>query len=144
MCIRDRTDIDAFLIAKKIQPTAMRKMVYKHFIKEQNALSLSDLEEVFYTADRTTLYRTLKTFEQKGILHTITENNSTKYLLCQNECEEGKHHDIHVHFLCTKCQQVTCLEEIDLTKLQLPKDYQFKEFQFMTRGICPLCQKTLQ
>lgn len=132
------------LIDKKINPTAMRLLIYNHFLNEKNALSLSDIENVFDTADRTTIYRTLKVFEQKGLLHTITENNSTRYLLCHNECSEGNHHDIHVHFLCTNCMQTSCLEDLDLSKLALPKNYRFDEFQFLTKGICNLCLETLQ
>jgi Fe2+ or Zn2+ uptake regulation protein len=41
-------------------------------------LSLSEIENQFENADRITIYRTLKTFEEKGIVHSIQENNTTK------------------------------------------------------------------
>ena len=42
------------------------------------------LEKAFPRADRITIYRTLKTFEEKGIVHGIEEGTTeVKYALCQ-------------------------------------------------------------
>ncbi|MBK5192851.1 MAG: transcriptional repressor, partial [Flavobacteriaceae bacterium] len=50
-----------FLIQKQVKPTAMRLLVYKFLLKQLVATSLTDIELAFYKAERTTLYRTLKT-----------------------------------------------------------------------------------
>ena len=53
------------LEAKEIRPTAMRILIYKLLNKSNKALALSDLENAFSNSERTTLFRTLKTFEEK-------------------------------------------------------------------------------
>ena len=54
------------LTAKNIQPTAMRLLVLKQLVESKSAISLSELENSFESADKVTLYRTLKTFEKKS------------------------------------------------------------------------------
>ncbi|MEX2457345.1 MAG: hypothetical protein WD381_08510, partial [Balneolaceae bacterium] len=54
------------LQTRNIQPTAMRMLVVDFLVQHKVAVSLSDLEEHFSHSDRTTLYRTLKTFQEKG------------------------------------------------------------------------------
>ena len=58
---------DKFLESKGIRPTAMRLLVFQHLVKSKVATTLSDIENAFAKADRTTLFRTLKTFEQKRL-----------------------------------------------------------------------------
>ncbi len=48
-----------------VKPTAMRILVLEYLIDKQVAVSLTDLYEAFEKSDRTTLYRTLKVFEEK-------------------------------------------------------------------------------
>ena len=46
-----------------VRPTAMRILIYKYIAEKEVAVALTDIENAFAKADRTTLYRTLKTFE---------------------------------------------------------------------------------
>lgn len=64
-------EVENMLIAKQITPTPMREMVLEFILKQNTAISLSDLEKEFQHSDRTTLYRTLKTFEEWGMIHNI-------------------------------------------------------------------------
>ncbi|XJR85105.1 hypothetical protein ACH34I_15100 [Elizabethkingia anophelis] len=57
--------IENILDNKKIPITSMRMLVLDAFLEAPQALSLSDLEEKLAQSDRSTLYRTLKTFEKK-------------------------------------------------------------------------------
>src|ERR1700730_5508524 len=89
------------LINKNINPTAMRILVLNFLLKQNSAISLSDIEKGLKPADRITIYRTLKTFEEKGLVHVIDNGTGTpKYALCMDECDADKHHDTHVHFYC--------------------------------------------
>ena len=65
------TDTEHKLASKNTKPTSMRILVYDFLASQQAALSLSEIEAHFEQADRVTLYRTLKTFEEKGIVHSI-------------------------------------------------------------------------
>lgn len=133
--------VQEILTEKKIPATAVRLLVLDAFLSSQKALSLSDLEEVLYPTDRSTVYRTLKTFEKKGLIHGVQENNTTQYLLCHDGCHEGHHHDYHLHFYCTECKNTTCLDEVNFNKISLPSDYRIKELKFVASGICNRCLK---
>ncbi|OJR65776.1 transcriptional repressor, partial [Escherichia coli] len=89
-------NLEQELKAKKINPTAMRLLVLKFLKQQKGAVSLADIEASFEQSDRVTLYRTVKTFESKGLLHSITTNNITHYALCAQGCDEKNHHDTHL------------------------------------------------
>ena len=59
--------IEQFLESKDIRITAMRLLIYKFLASKEVAVTLSDIQNAFDKADRTTLYRTLKTFEEKTL-----------------------------------------------------------------------------
>lgn len=131
-------DIEAKLAKKNTNPTSMRILVYDYLSTCQTALSLSEIEGHFHYADRVTIYRTLKTFEQKGIVHGIQENNTTKYILCSDDCNETTHKDWHLHFYCKICRQTTCKEDILLPK-NMQGDFRIDEIRFFAKGICENC-----
>ena len=66
-------EIETFLEHKNVRPTAMRILIYKYMAKQDTAIALTDVENAFAKAERTTLYRTIKTFEEKGIVHQIED-----------------------------------------------------------------------
>ena len=82
-----KKNIEQKLLSKNTNPTSMRILVYDFLEQQQTAMSLSEIESHFYKADRVTIYRTLKTFEEKGIVHSIQENTTGKYILCHDGCD---------------------------------------------------------
>lgn len=123
---------------KNTKPTSMRILVYDLLAAQKAALSLSEIEDQLYYADRITIYRTLKTFEEKGIIHSIQENNTTKYKLCNDECDEQTHKDWHLHFYCKICKQTTCRENVVLSE-NIPGDFRIDEVRLFAKGICENC-----
>lgn len=126
------------LVSKNTKPTSMRILVYDVVAAQKAALSLSEIESHFEYADRITIYRTLKTFEKKGIIHSIQENNTTKYKLCNDECDENTHKDWHLHFYCKICKQTTCKEDIVLP-ININGNFRMDEVRFFAKGICENC-----
>src|SRR6476469_5124352 len=121
-------ELENILIANEITPTPMRVMVLEYILKQPAAISLADLENEFQHAERTTLYRTLKTFEEKGLIHDIKDGiEATKYALCEEDCKPGIHYDKHIHFYCTHCKELACLPKEDLPEIKLPENYQLQE-----------------
>ena len=56
--------------------------------------------------DRVTLYRTIKQFEEKGLIHEVIDTKGqAKYALCVTECTTHEHHDDHLHFHCSQCDR---------------------------------------
>ncbi|RQO32233.1 transcriptional repressor [Taibaiella sp. KBW10] len=126
---------------KKITPTAMRILTLEFLLEQSAAVSLTDIENHFFRSDRITLYRTLKTFEQKGLIHSIQETNTTKYSLCKDSCGEGTHNDNHLHFYCVQCKETVCLEHVDLSPVMLPPNFEVQQIRFFAKGVCNKCSR---
>jgi Fur family ferric uptake transcriptional regulator len=121
-------ETDKKLTMRNIKPTAMRELVLKVLTEQDRAISLADIEQKFDNADKTTLYRTLKTFEENKLIHSIDDGTgSVKYALCKETCQCHPE-DLHVHFLCTKCHQTYCLNDISIPSM-------------VVKGICSNCDK---
>ena len=133
--------IESVLKAKDIPPTAMRILVLEYLQKQSVATSLQDLEKAFSHSDRTTLYRTLKTFEEKGLVHEIQDGSqAAKYALCAESCKAGSHYDLHLHFYCYSCKQTSCLPKHKVPEVTLPDNFVLKELNLVAKGICDTCK----
>lgn len=133
-------DIESTLKSKKINPTAMRLLVLDFLTKQTSAISLNDLEKGMGPSDRITLYRTLKTFEEKGLVHSIDDGTgATKYALCDTDCDGENHHDLHVHFYCNSCKETFCLPNTQIPEIALPTGFERQEMNLIIKGICELC-----
>lgn len=126
------------LKSKNIRPTSMRILVYEFLKSQIAARSLAEMERHFYQADKVTLYRTLKTFEEKGVVHRIQDDQVGRYLLCAHDCDENSHKDQHLHFYCKKCKQTTCEVNPAIVK-DAAVSYRIDEIKITAKGICKYC-----
>jgi Fur family ferric uptake transcriptional regulator len=126
----------------RLSVTDGRKKILELFLKTPGALAHADIEKYTDAAfDRVTVYRTLQTFVDKGIIHNIpTSDNAILYALCKEECADGHHHDNHVHFICDTCGQTTCLDEVTIPEVKLPKGFRPQFSEMVVKGICAACQ----
>ena len=132
---------DERLKSRNIKPTAMRELVLKILGEQDVAISLAELEQKFDNADKTTLYRTLKTFEENKLIHSINDGTgSVKYALCKETCQCHPK-DLHVHFLCSKCKQTYCLNDIPVPSVNLPTHFTLENINMVVKGICSNCHK---
>lgn len=128
------------LQTRNIQPTAMRLLVLKFLVDQEAAASLHLLEGHFTRSDRTTLYRTLKTFEEKGLVHRIDDaGDSTKYALCPADCTCSYPDDTHLHFFCTNCENTFCFTDLSIPNFPLPDQFIPQKGNFVISGYCPDC-----
>lgn len=124
----------------QLRITDARQDVLRCFIGRGFAMSHADLEALLTDYDRVTLYRTLGTFEEHGIVHRVLDDSgATKYALCAEACTDHHHHDDHVHFKCTVCGQTECLEGVHVPTLVLPAGYQGTELNVLIQGRCARC-----
>jgi len=128
----------------QLSVTESRKSILELFINSTGALAHADIEKSTGEAyDRVTVYRTLQTFVEKGIIHHIpTTDNSILYALCKDNCEAGHHHDNHVHFICDDCSKTVCLEEVIVPKVKLPQGYRQKHTEVVVTGVCDECKES--
>lgn len=121
--------------------TQSRVDILSLFFETKGALAHSSIEKLSgKNFDRVTIYRTLHTFMEKGIIHSIpTADNSILYALCQEHCHDGHHVDNHVHFICDNCGKTFCLDKIITPNIKLPKGFQTLQTNVLLEGICDKC-----
>ena len=133
-------EIEKRLDDNGVRPTAMRILIYKYMAEKEVAVALTDIESAFAKADRTTLYRTLKTFEEKGIVHQIDDGtNISKYALCEPGCNCELEQDLHLHFHCNNCDETVCLTEHKIPHINLPDGSVAEDANLVIKGICEKC-----
>ena len=135
------TRLNDILRRRHLSVTDSRRKILSLFLNSHDALTHGDIEsKAGEKFDRVTVYRTLQTFVEKGIIHTIpTSDNSIRYALCK-DCEEGHHHDDHVHFVCSNCERTICLDDVVSPQINLPQGYHAQNIQVLIYGVCRDCQ----
>jgi len=137
------TTVDDILRRNSLSVTESRKKILNLFLNVNGALAHGDIErKAGEKFDRVTVYRTLQTFVEKGIIHNIpTTDNSVLYALCKGNCTAGHHHDNHVHFICLKCGTTRCLEGVVVPEIKIAREYSINEIEVVVKGICLDCQQ---
>lgn len=108
----------------------------------KGAVRHSDIEKGIPNLDRVTIYRTLQIFSEKGIIHSIPSlDGAVRYALCHSGCEEGHHHDDHVHFVCSLCGVTQCLEHVHVPQVNLPAGFKPTQIEMVVTGVCNSCQQ---
>lgn len=134
-------DFEGLLTRHQLKKTSARLRVLSLMASKGTATSQPDLEGVIGDVDRVTLYRILSTFEEKGIIHKVFDLDGTaKYAMCSSGCVEHHHHDEHLHFNCTQCKNVYCLEDMQLPALNVPEGFTVEGLTLYATGVCPKCQ----
>lgn len=124
----------------RLRSTPTRQEILHLFLKKDYALSHSDIEsEIAEDIDRVTVYRTLKTFTDRGLIHKVLDDGGTlKYALCSEACTATAHRHEHVHFKCIQCGQTLCLD-VEIPLVRLPEGYTPKEVNLLVQGTCQNC-----
>ena len=136
-------EAEKILAGKGIRPTETRCTIYKYLKRKFYAITLREIENTFIkkngdnkTADRTTIFRTIKLFQEKGIVHQIDDGTAiAKYALSD---EKGL--DLHLHFHCTHCGNTFCLPN-KVHRDSLPDKYEITDVNLVIKGLCIKCRK---
>jgi Fur family ferric uptake transcriptional regulator len=134
-------DTATILKRHNLRKTNSRTDILSIFLRDDFALAHSDIEHHMQdNYDRVTIYRTLKTFVDSGLIHKVLDDEgSTKYALCKENCSIEEHDHEHVHFKCIKCGNTHCIEKLHVPPLTLPEGYQKIESSLLVQGVCPQC-----
>lgn len=129
------------LHANQLKITQPRLRVLEIISEKISAISQPELEKIVgKDIDRVTLYRILGSFEEKGILHKVFDLNGTAtYAICSTKCTADHHHDQHIHFICSVCNSVYCLNEISVPKINLPHNFSLHSIAINAVGLCDHC-----
>lgn len=126
---------------KKLRVTPFRKEVLDIFLNNEHAISIQDIEEALEDFDRITLYRTIKSFTNKGVIHEIVMPGDVRKLaLCDGVCDHdsGLHEHDHIHFQCRICEEIYCVEVDHFPEMEVP-GFIIEEQEIQAKGICNKC-----
>jgi Fur family ferric uptake transcriptional regulator len=116
-----------------VRLTATRQHILGTLLQSPFALSRTEIEH-HLALDRVTVYRTLRTFEEKGIVHRIVDHSETvRYAAsCPNAAVPALAND-HA------CQHIYCLSQVPVPAVALPGTYQVLRRDHLLSGICGRC-----
>ncbi len=122
-----------------IHPTAVRMLVLRAMLEAPQAVSISDLERMLDTVDKSTLFRTVTLFHRHRLVHSIDDGTgAVKYSACRSGCgcQLG---ELHVHFHCERCGRTFCFEGLPIPKVDLPGGFRAASGNFVLKGTCEEC-----
>jgi Fur family ferric uptake transcriptional regulator len=91
-------ELEQKLLDRDVKPTALRLLIFKAMVEYPQAFSLSDLEVVLETVDKSTISRTITLFHDHLVIHSIDDGSgSIKYSVCNDDCQCTLN-ELHVHF----------------------------------------------
>ncbi|MDA7804199.1 transcriptional repressor [Crocinitomix sp.] len=127
------------LQSKNLRITDFRLSVLDIFEKHQNAISIEQIEQELGEFDRITLYRTVKMFTEKGLIHEIImPGNIKKLALCFEDCNAASHEHHHIHFRCNNCLEIYCIEIDEFPAVNLD-GFKIESVEIQAKGICKNC-----
>ena len=137
-------DSEVLLKEHGLKKTSIRMQVIDCLRKYDYALSQPELEEKFeQEVDRVTLYRTLNSLEEKGVLHRVFDvDGVAKYAICKETCTVNHHEDEHIHFHCLQCKSIFCIDIDERPRFILPQGYSIHQLNLQVQGYCLQCNRT--
>lgn len=128
------------LQARDLKATSKRMEVLQTIAEYGSAMPYSELQKSLQNFDRVTLYRNINTLMDKGVIHKAsTRGQETYYAICSHHCTSEHHNHQHIHFKCTNCKEVSCMEIDDHISIQIP-NVQVQNIEIEASGICENCQ----
>jgi Fur family ferric uptake transcriptional regulator len=125
-----------------LKPTAAREAILQLLTDAGRPLSHGDIvkqRKGTGALDRVTVYRTLETLQEAGLLHRIQGTDGT-WRFCRHKYESSdKCAGNHIHFLCSKCGQMSCLPEQPLPWVLAPAGASIHSKQLVVHGHCAAC-----
>ena len=132
------SEVKRILKSHNLRITDGRIDILEFMLRENKTLSIKDLEKEFKSLDRVTLYRTLNSFTENGLLHKIPDDSGhATYGLCHDTCDSKNHYHDHIHFKCNECGTIECLDQ-NVPSFKVP-GYLVKATDVILKGVCKTC-----
>jgi len=131
--------IKEILSSRSLKATKTRMQVLELVSSYNSAIPFSKIQSGCEGMDRVTLYRTMQSLLDKGIIHkALVDDKDTYYALCGSSCSSHDHSDDHIHFKCNQCEQISCEDLKEDLNISLP-GFQIETIQIHLTGVCKNC-----
>lgn len=135
-------DSKELLKSRHIRITERKLAILQSILTSSTPVNASELHGLVSSAlrmDLATVYRTLSSFREKGLVREITDDTGTLYyeIACL-------HNPVHPHFKCLRCRKISCLEFLDhtsaLSMTRFARDCEITDISITLSGICRECR----
>jgi Fur family ferric uptake transcriptional regulator len=140
--VMDLKQIQELLKKFGLKLTLSRLKILEIFFSSNRAITYSEILEFTSKAvDRVTIYRTLKSFEDIGVIHRVlgVSNVPTYALSIRLTSPPLLDFRQHLHFCCVKCHGVFCLNDHAMPSVIIPEQYKVHSISLTVFGICQIC-----
>ncbi len=139
-----KDEVYTLLGNKNLSKTPCRVEILNTLIEAGTALSENDIRnKLSYNFDRTTIYRTIKSFLDQDVIHSISlDNGEVRYAITRTREKHIEH--FHAHFYCDGCTNVYCLPRPEFIPPQLPEGFVASGFDLLINGKCKNCHNHRQ
>ena len=111
----ERQVLANYLIKHGLKRSAQREAILDAFLKAGHHVSVEDLLKIVRRREpevgRTTIYRTLKLFQEAGLASELLLGGEARFEPLWNRC----HHD---HFVCVSCGEIFEFQSPEIERLQ--------------------------
>ncbi len=124
---------------KNLSRTPCRVEILKTLLGAGSALSEAEIRnQLSYNFDRTTIYRTLRSFLDQDVIHSISlEGGDVRYAITRSK--ERHAEQFHAHFYCDECSSVYCLSRPEFVPPVLPEGFAASSYDLLVNGRCKKC-----
>lgn len=132
---------EKLLLREGLNKTPCRLDILRVLKNSDTALSDIEIKALLaFDYDRATIFRTLRTFLDTGLIHSIpVDSGDVRYAITMKEL--GSKKNFHAHFHCINCQKVVCLQDIRFNEPKLPGQFKPTFFSLVIDGYCGQCQE---
>ncbi len=136
----DIDDLGKLLKDKGLKPSVQRMRILEYLLEADNHPAVDEiylaLTDQIPTLSKTTVYNTLKSLEEAGIVRILNiEGTEARYDAIPGE---------HGHFKCLECGKIYDFQlDMSLLDQQLPRGFQVSEKDVYLKGVCESCLKKM-
>lgn len=128
---------------RKLKATSPRLNLLNKMQEYKSAMPYSAIQKAMKSANRVTLYRTLESLKEQGIIHkAFQEKNESYYAICGQQCSKTHHEHDHIHFKCSNCESVTCEKPTKALEILIP-GIDIHKVSIHVEGVCKLCKEKM-
>jgi len=117
--------IQSIIKDRNLKLTPARVEVLEILVTKNKPISYEDIKDEL-TMDKATFYRNIAKFEENSIIRSFESNDKKRYFSLEE--------NFHPHFICTKCNTISCLSEKNLIEMD-----GYKIESIIIKGVCPRC-----
>jgi Fur family transcriptional regulator, ferric uptake regulator len=133
-----RAKATEMLKASRLYRTEARVAILAVLLKASRPITQEQIaDELDPRHDKVTIYRTLASLLQAGLVHKALTGAKTWQFELGHRCTQ---HQCHPHFTCTHCGSTHCLPDLEPPLTRGPyRGFVIQRQQVLFEGLCPGC-----